>query len=239
MSAFNDEESLVRRTLGFKPKQFHRELNDMVNSTLVSAVATYKKELLAIAVSKGYANITDDVIDDSCQELLERMKAEYEKNMNKLELYALRNIFTLPNPEESPAVLASRNSFDESIVELDNLRSKYMAIQSQHNILKHECDQGEVLLKDMKQAMFNLRVSQQVLDEYNVTPLSSTVTELNAKQLQLDALCTKAMNIANEIEEVTNNAAAAASEGGHTGVLGVDIQTGTAAETGKVTESMR
>jgi hypothetical protein len=164
MSAFNDEESLVKQTLGFKPKQFCREVSDMVISTLEGAIATYKKELLAIATSKGYANITEDVIDDSCQELLERMKGEYNKNMDKFELYALRNIFTLPSPEESITALESKTSLNNTINELNILRLKYMDIQSQSNILKHECNEGEILLKDMKQAIFNLKVGSQILE---------------------------------------------------------------------------
>ena len=200
MSGFTEEEVLVKQTLGFKPKQFLREVSSMVDATLESSVATYKKELLAIAASKGYANITEDVIDDSCQELLERMKSAYNKNMDKFELYALRNIFTLPSPEESSHVLASRQALNSATKEVDKLRQDYLKAQAKHNELQYECYESELLLKDMKSALFNLRVGSQVLDEFQVRPIADKADTLNQKKARLDGLIKRAATLVDEMD---------------------------------------
>jgi hypothetical protein len=233
MSGFTEEEVLVKQTLGFKPKQFLREVSSMVDATLESSVATYKKELLAIAASKGYANITEDVIDDSCQELLERMKSAYNKNMDKFELYALRNIFTLPSPEESSHVLASRQALNSATKEVDKLRQDYLKAQAKHNELQYECYESELLLKDMKSALFNLRVGSQVLDEFQVRPIADKADTLNQKKARLDGLIKRAATLVDEMdiengiddtEEITE---------------ATGIRTGSAIDTGRVTEAMR
>ena len=235
MSGFTEEEMLVRQTLGFKPKQFLRDVSSMVDSTLVNAVATYRRELLAIANTKGYVNITPEVINDSCEDLLEKMKAVYFKNMDKFELYAMRNIFTLPSPEESSAVSESRQSLEEVCVQVDGLRKTYLDAQAQHNLLKYECDESEKLLKDMKTALFNLRVGSQVLDEQSVRPISGTTEALNKRRTKLDEVCQKASSLVKQMEEVIG--ADESMEAASNDATG--IKTGNAIEIGQITESMR
>ena len=233
MSGFADDDALVRHTLGFKPKHFLGEVSNMVDSSLVHAVDTYKRELLSIANSKGYENITANVIDDSCQELLERMKSSYSKNMGKFELYALRNIFSLPSAAESTAAVASKQSLDKVSAELEQTRQKYLAMQAQKNRLAMECVQGEALLKDMRSASFTMKVGSQVLEEYAVAPLDTTVSSIVTKQVELQALCTRAMAIVEEMEESTGMV----EDDTPTNATG--IQAGQALETGKITEAMR
>jgi len=235
MSGFTEEEMLVRQTLGFKPKHFLRDVSSMVDSTLANAVATYKRELLAIANTKGYVNITPEVINDSCLELLEKMKTVYLKNMDKFELYAVRNIFTLPSPEECSAVSESRQSLEEACELVDGLRKTYLDAQAKHNLLEYECEESEKLLKDMKTALFNLRVGSQVLDEQSVRPIAGTTQELNNRRTKLDALCKRASSLVKQMDEAigddeTIDAASNATTG---------IKTGNAMEIGQVTESMR
>jgi len=234
MSVFTDDEALVRQTLGFKPKQFLVEVSNLVDSSLVHAIDTYKRELLSIANSKGYENITASVVDDSCQELLERMQSAYSKNMDKFELYALRNIFSLPAAAaDSNAALASKQSLDKVSHELEQTRQKYLQMQAQKNQLTMECEQGEALLKDMRSALFTMKVGSQVLEEYEVAPLDATVNSVVSKQVELQALCTRAMAIVEEMEESTGMV----EDDTPTNATG--IQTGQAFETGKITEAMR
>lgn len=233
MSGFAEEEALIRHTLGFKPKQFLREVSKMVENTLKSAIATYKRELLAIAASKGYVNITDEVIDDSCQELLERMKGIYDKNMDKFELYALRNIFTLPSPEESPAAAASKQALVAVTEEVEMLRQKYLNAQAEHNRIEQECLESEQLLKDMKSALFNLRVGAQILDEYQVKPISEKADTLNQKQARLGSLMKRATKLVDEME-VTNSE----DDDLQTHTSG-NITTSGAVDVGRITEAMR
>jgi len=205
----------------------------MVDSSLEHAVDTYKRELLSIANSKGYENITTNVVDDSCQDLLERMQSTYGKNMAKFELYALRNIFTLPVAADTSAAAATKQSLDKVSHEVEQTHHNYLKMQAQKNRLAIECDQGEALLKDMRSALFTMKVGSQVLEEYSVAPLDTTVSFIVTKQVELQALCTRAMAIVEEMEESTGMV----EDDTPTNATGINA--GQALETGKITEAMR
>lgn len=235
MSAFTDDEALVRQTLGFKHKQFLHDVSTMVDSSLVNAMQTYKKELLAIASSKGYDNITESVIDDSCEELLERMQSVFKKNMDKFDLYARRNIFSLPMSTDATSAAASKQSLDNVAQELENTRQKYMMALEKKNRLASECDQCDALLKDMRSALFTIKVGSQVLEEYSVAPLDETISAIEQKQVALQAIHTRAMALVNEMEE----AHGLADDDTASIAQATGINAAGAFETGKITEAMR
>jgi hypothetical protein len=234
MAAFAEEEAIVRQSLGFKPKEFLKDVSSMVESTLASAIETYKRELLAIANSKGYDNITDSVIDDSCQDLLRIMQDVYGKNMAKFDLYAERNIFSLPAPGESLSAIASKQALEKTTSELNAVRQKYLETQAQNNRLKLECEEAELLLKDMRSAMFNLKVGSQVLDEYSTGPFQSTMVGLGDKKVELHALYERAASLVQVMEKASG---AVDSESATSSATG--IESGSAFDTGKVNEAMR
>ena len=55
----------------------------------------------------------------------------------------------------------------------------------------------------MRSALFNLRVGSQVLDEYEVQPLSKTTTDIAQHKESLEELNKKATNLVKEMEKVT------------------------------------
>ena len=160
------------------------------------------------------------------------MQYVYNKNMGKFELYALRNIFSLPTAERT-STLGSKQSLDKVTKELEQTRHKYLAMLAQKDRLSMECDQGDELLKDMKSALFTMKVGSQVLEEYAVAPLDTTVNTIVTKQVELQALCTRAMAIVEEMEE----ASGMVEDDTPTNTTG--IQASEAFETGKITEAMR
>ena len=74
--------------------------------------------------------------------------------------------------------------------ELDKAKEKFMSLREKYRQLKIEHRENEHLLMDMKAAMFNLRVGQQVMDmdAYDVQPIRETITNLCARKNELEQL---------------------------------------------------
>ncbi len=193
---------MVKDCLGFEPKQFLDEVTQMVDEQLDAGIEAYKRDLLSIASSKGYKNVTDSVIEEACIKLKEKMKAVYDKNLDKFELYAKRNIFVVPvdgNDGVEHAANATGN-IDQTLI---SVRERYVELQGACQKLRGDCDDGDALLKDMRSALFNLRVGSQVLDEYDVQPLSKTTQDIAQHRESLEELNKKAANLVKEMEKVT------------------------------------
>ena len=202
MSTFLSDGNMVNQCLGFEPKEFLDEVTAMVDEQLENGIEAYKRDLLSIASSKGYKNVTDSVIQEACLKLKEKMKSVYDKNLDKFELYAKRNIFVVPT--NISANEESVGNVDQNInEELFKVRERYIELQASCQKLKGDCDDGDALLKDMRSALFNLRVGSQVLDEYEVQPLSKTAIDITQQKESLDELNKKASALVKEMEKVT------------------------------------
>jgi hypothetical protein len=200
MATFQSDVELVEEKLGFVPQDFLDEITKMVDEQLDNGIEAYKKDLLAIASSKGYKNVTDSVIDEACLKLKEKMKSVYDKNMDKFEMYARRNIFAIPADTNSSASGTDSSSIDDDLMKS---RELYMELQSACHKVQGSCDEGDALLKDMRSALFNLRVGSQVLEEYEVQPLSKSFQDMAEKSGELEDLTKKAESVVKEMEKVT------------------------------------
>ena len=123
-SANGKDAEIVNSTLGFLPRDFFGEVSGMVDESLEFGVETFKKELLTIAREKGYKNVTENVIGESCQNLLTKLKSTYNKNIDKFDLYAKRNIFILPPSSTETKISANQESLEKISRELEEARQQ-------------------------------------------------------------------------------------------------------------------
>ena len=118
------------------------------------------------------------------------MREEFESNLSRFELYVNRNIFvpnSIPPPSSQHTVIEptaadippnNQDSLTAITGEVDALKQHYLRIRSAHTRLSNECRNSELLIRDMRTAMFNLRVGAQALEENNIHPLEGTVGNL-------------------------------------------------------------
>jgi hypothetical protein len=245
MAAFSSDRELVEKCLGFEPQDFLDEVTKMVDEQLESGIEAYKRDLLSIAATKGYKNVTDSVIDEACLKLKEKMKSIYDKNMDKFELYAKRNIFSIPADANNSSSINSNAGDNSTDTDLMSARERYMELQSACQRVQGNCDGGDALLKDMRSALFNLRVSSQVIEEYEIQPLSKSVAEMSEKTKELEALTAQADALVHEMEKVTGSLQGdgkddnVGKDGGSVSNKGTGIRIGNAAETMSLASAMR
>lgn len=139
------------------------------------------------------------------------IKHQFHRNLELFELYSYRNIFTVPpapasrDRKESTAALATiQSQLDNITNEVESLRTKYLEVYSEHTRLLNECSDNDLLLKDMRSALFHLRVGSQVLDEYDVQPLDDTIKSILEGKQALANLSSRAMTLNNDIRSRLN-----------------------------------
>lgn len=241
MSDFQSDSDIIGSTLGFNAQEFLNEVSGMVDRHLVAGVESYKRELLSIAKNKNYNNITETIIEEAIQKLHDKIKYIYDKNMDKFELYAQRNIFALPTDtvwgegatDESKNASGGGEGIDNQLAEAHN---RLLEIQSKYFTLKTDYEDGELLLKDMREAIFQLKVGQQVLDEYSVQPLSKFSGNMSQQQESLQALTEKAIHLLTDIEKFTGGSTASELGGTSSVVKGTAV--GTTEDMKKMAQSM-
>lgn len=123
------------------------------------------------------------------------MKNSYSKNLNKFSIYADRNIFVrTPIPASKTLVSAEvpQSALDLISLEVASLKESYISRRVELLKLTNGCKDGDLLLKDMRKALFTIRVGAQTLDECNVQPLRETVATLEQYEETLSALSVRA-----------------------------------------------
>ena len=118
--------------------------------------------------------------------------------MDKFDLYARRNIFKRPTSEVTstalqlmiPCAPAAIQPVDPT--ELMELRLRYAGLLNAYSNLSTECRDAELLVKEMKQALYNLQVGSQVLDSYGIDGLPETLVSTAHSRNALDSLNARA-----------------------------------------------
>jgi vacuolar-type H+-ATPase subunit I/STV1 len=132
------------------------------------------------------------------------------QNFETFELYVKRNIFTIPKRDVSSEITPSSSSTSTSVpnksTELDilteevhKIRAKYLSLLEMRERLSNECSDNDRLLKDMRSALFHLRVGAQVLDEHSLQPLDETVKNLMDEKESLIELSSRGAQLNDEI----------------------------------------
>lgn len=123
------------------------------------------------------------------------MKNSYMANLNKFSIYADRNIFVrtpLPITNKSESLEVPRSALEMITTEVESLKDSYISRREELVKLSNGCKDGDLLLKDMRKALFTIRVGAQTLDECNVQPLRETVATLEQYEQTLRALSVRA-----------------------------------------------
>ncbi len=124
-----------------------------------------------------------------------KLKDNYIRNMDKLKVYAVRNIF-IPSPNSSSS--SSSSSFAVSTFSPDGItpssarlataRERYLQLKREHDALIWEKRETETLFKDIRSSLFSLRFAAQKFDEVNISPVADHVTQLAQYQERLHSL---------------------------------------------------
>jgi hypothetical protein len=126
----------------------------------------------------------------ACQLIHQKAKEKFDQNMDKFRIYAMRNIFVPCS--RSGSVYASPGMSSKTDEELSTLRQQYLHLQAENRTLADSCRDTEVLLKDMRSALFTLRVGAQVFDGVELQNIAETVAYITHNKQQLEKMCAEA-----------------------------------------------
>lgn len=145
------------------------------------------------------------------------MKTNFEKNLSKFSLYAVRNIFkendvsvgteaaaaalTTPSPTtaQSAVTLHAKRS-DELDAEgeqlsatLDSLKRDFINLHSEYSRIITECQDMDALIKDMRETSFSVRLGLQDMDRlFEAQSLAETTNALYEYRSRLEQSCAEA-----------------------------------------------
>lgn len=130
------------------------------------------------------------------------MKIVYNRNIEKFKIYSTKNLFVAEANSNDSTNSSSKNGSvvsDEISVKVPKdllmLRQKYASISSEYLALVSECELMDKLLKDMRSALFTLRVGAQTFEEYGVQPIEETLASMSQQKSHLNELCKEASGI--------------------------------------------
>jgi hypothetical protein len=126
----------------------------------------------------------------ACQLIHQKAKEKFDQNMDKFRIYAMRNIFVPCS--QSGSVYASPGMSSKTDEQLSTLRQQYLQLQAENRTLADSCRDTEVLLKDMRSALFTLRVGAQVFDDVELQNIAETVAYITHNKQQLEKMCAEA-----------------------------------------------
>lgn len=86
-------------------------------------------------------------------------------------------------------------NFDAKDPELEELRAKYWRSRRELGLLQESCRDTEAMLKDMRSALFTVRVAAQALDEADISALPEVTATLNQQRDTLTHLCNSAKGL--------------------------------------------
>ena len=239
MSSFRSKsDEILVQTLGCKPKEVLADVARNTDSKLSAAIKKLKDDLAKINSTKGNS-VSNGVLEEGCSNLHRVLKDQLDVNFNKFNAYAVRNIFTI-NEVSNTTSMSNKDLIDKKNHEIAVLRQKYNELVVRHGSLSNENKQMEAVLSDMRNALFQLRVGAQVLDEYNVQPLVDTMSHIQSQKQILIDLCHKSIELATQMRQASNTDAAdeLILKDALNGLEGVDFIEAPASDIAKVTKSI-
>ena len=240
MSSFRSKsEDILSQTLGCKSKEVLSDISKNIDSKLSSGIKKLNDDLVKINGAKGNS-VNNALLDEGCSNLHRLLKEQLEVNFNKFNAYAVRNIFTVSEVSNTKSS-SNKDLLDKKHQEISGLRQKYNELVVRHGTLSNENKQMEMVLSDMRNALFQLRVGAQVLDEYNVQPLVDTMAHIQSQKQILIDLCQKSIELASQMRQSSNTDAPDEYSLNDTlnGLDGVDFIEAPASDITKLTKSIR
>ena len=142
------------------------------------------------------------------------MKKQFERNLIKYQLYCNRNIFTIPTINDDLPTKQQRNEFIQSNKievlenlndEIDQIKERYRDIYQSHLTLLLECHENDFLIKDMRAALFDLRMELQTIVENKSMTLDESIRNIELQKNVLKQLSDRAIQLNSEIRKGINN----------------------------------
>ena len=126
----------------------------------------------------------------ACEQVFEKTKECFDKNIDKFKIYAMRNIFVPYVATNVQATSSTSNasggaSSSATDAQLLQLRQTYLSLQSEQRELTDSCRDTDFLLKDMRSTLFSLRVGIQAFDDYNIPETVAGITLQRERLLQM------------------------------------------------------
>lgn len=138
--------------------------------------------------------------NEACEKLLRKMKKHFDKNMDKFDIYASRNIFVLPTDDSSAQNKSKeKENLENKSLELDVLKNRYYDLLAEYSSKTSDIKESEVLLDNMRNSLFQIRVASQAMDEHNLQPLAETLSTIVKQKKELLVLCDKATNLVEKM----------------------------------------
>ena len=155
----------------------------------------------------------------ACEALLQNTLTQFETNLNKFQLYTIRNIISNEQHQqqrklqEKAAKLQKLDTHEnqenqenhnnkQSIIimksdvlldqQLSDLHHRYRYLQQELHQLQTEHYDIKQLITDMRSAVFSLRVAMQSFEEYDISPLSETTETMQQSYQKLQSYCQQA-----------------------------------------------
>ena len=160
MAAKFDDDEYVTQLLGFTPKAFV----DGIYNALNDYIKEFFKEIgkvLGDEFAKG-DEILSSKIREGCKELIAKCHQNVDKNIDKLEMYLLKNIFFIPSsvllPEDQVhkelSVLINENSITETSVDQEILELKTGILREINfrKLLQYEQERLKNILAEVKRS---------------------------------------------------------------------------------------
>lgn len=69
------------------------------------------------------------------------------------------------------------------------MQHRYSLLSAEYNQLSVECRDRDLILKDMRNALFTLRLGAQAFESYDLNPVSTTMEHMSETHAKLEALC--------------------------------------------------
>ena len=175
----------VEEILGFSPTEFIEKVCHDVDDEVESCVKALKKDLLRDSKLK---ELSPEELDIPLELLRKKLKKQFNKNLDKFEIYANRNIFVLSDEKTGEAIIPTDlNSMSSELV---GLHDQYLLLKEKYYQIVTNVTEYEQVLSEIKTVIFNLRVGAQVFDE--LEPLDGTAATLSKQKNDLENLVKRA-----------------------------------------------
>ena len=162
--------------------------NPLLPQALTHSLYGYSMGIGQIMTSKGEQVSTTELIQ-CCKQFHKLLSKHFSLNIKKFELYSEEQIFRQKDVSSSLEETGVPPSTRET---LSQLRAEYEAERMAYESLSIEKRELSGLLKEMQNALFDLRVSGQVVDSLGLQPLNETLARVAQQVRLLKNMCANA-----------------------------------------------
>lgn len=119
----------------------------------------------------------------ACRKLLCKLKTNFEKNMEKFQLYSARNIFSCAAEEPLESLSLEERSSCEEITRISDsqIRNQLSQLLPVHEDVQQTCNEAHKLLRERRDASFNVRMRIQAIEDSGVQPMEDVVDYLSVE----------------------------------------------------------